>query len=176
METTQLYVELIIIGLETSIWMCAFFINIIGKQILSMVANILDNFASSLFLVGIIYIIGLIMDRFLNFLYQKIKKRIKNESGFEGETSILIWQKHNQEEYFKYAKAKIKILRASTLNFPLISISFICYIWNFVETSRNILSIYIFMLGILFTWTSWKAYLDSLKSYYQKARLLELMN
>ncbi len=77
MQTTQLYVELIIIGLETSIWMCVFFINIMGKQILNMIFNILNNFASSLLMIGVIYIIGLIMDRFSDLLYQKIKKRLK---------------------------------------------------------------------------------------------------
>ena len=175
METTQLYVELIIIGLETSIWMCVFFVNIIGKQIMSMFADILNNFASSLVLVGIIYIIGLIMERLSNLLYKRIKKKIKKESGFKGETSILIWQRHNQEKYFEYAKSKIRILRASTLNLPLITVSFIWYIWNFAESNRIILLIYVFALGSLFTWTSWKAYISSLKSYYDKARLLEQM-
>ncbi len=174
METTQLYVELIIIGLETSIWMCIIFVNIIGKQVIGITSNILNNLSSSLLLVGVLYILGLLMDRLSELIYKKVENKIRRNSGFEEKTSILIWEKHNKGKYFEYAKTKIKILRASTINVPLISISLMWYIWNFEKNNQIMLSMYVLLLGGLFTWVSWKSHLNSLKSYFDKARLLEL--
>lgn len=175
METTHLYVELIIIGLETSVWMCMVYINIVGNQIAEIISKVLNNFSSSLLLIGLLYIVGILMDRLADMIYKKIENRIRKESGLEAKSSILIWKKYDQEKVSDYMRSRIRILRVSTLNIPLITLSFLWSVLVSAGTSL-FLVIYIIIIGILFTYVSWKSYIKSVQNYYNKARVLELSN
>lgn len=175
METTHLYVELIIIGLETSVWMCMVYINIVGNQIVEIISKVLNNFSSSLLLIGLLYIVGILMDRLVDMIYKKIENKIRKESGLEAKSSILIWKKYDQEKVSDYIRSRIRILRVSTLNTPLITLSFLWYVLVSDETSL-FLVIYIIIIGVLFTYISWKSYIKSVQNYYNKARVLELSN
>lgn len=53
MYPTHLYVELIVIGIETTVWMCMVYINIVGNKILDIISQILNNLASSILLIGL---------------------------------------------------------------------------------------------------------------------------
>ncbi len=77
METTKLYIELIVIGLETFSWMCIFLIDIVGNKILNFFTKIIDNFSSSLLLIGFLYIIGLLFDRFADMIFKKLKRKLE---------------------------------------------------------------------------------------------------
>lgn len=175
METTHLYVELIIIGLETSVWMCMVYINIVGNQILETISKILNNFASSLFFIVFLYVIGILMDRLADMIYKKTENKIRRESELKAKTSLIIWKKYDQEKVSDYIRSRIRILRISTLNVPLIAISFLWYVLVSAE-SPLFLTIYIIFLGILFTYISLKSYLKSVRDYYNKAKALESSN
>lgn len=172
METTQLYIELIIIGLEGFIWMCTFLVDIIGNKAISVLTNIIGNFSSSLLLIGILYVIGILIDRFADIIFQKKENAIRNKSGLQAKSSILVWKKYDAEKYAEYSRTRVRILRASILNLPMISISFILYVIRCLD-KFYMLVIYILILGILFTYVSWKSYNLSLIRYYDKACALE---
>lgn len=172
METTQLYIELIIIGLEGFIWMCTFLVDIIGNKATSVLTNVLDNFSSSLLLIGILYVIGILVDRFADIIFQKREDAIRNKSGLKAKSSILVWKKYDAEKYAEYSRTRVRILRASILNLPMISISFMLYVMKYLD-KFYMLVIYILILGTLFTYVSWKSYKLSLIRYYDKACALE---
>lgn len=169
MESTLLYVEMIIIGVETFIWMFIFFINIVGNKSFTIITSILNSLTSSLLLIGCLYIIGILMDRLSDIIFESTENKIRKKSGLKAKTTILIWKNADQEKYFDYTRSRIRIVRASVLNIPLIAISTLWYL-----EFKSYLTLYIALLGILFSWISWKSYCKTLKSYYNKARLLEL--
>lgn len=169
MESTLLYVEMIIIGIETFIWMCMFFINIIGNKSFTIIFNVLNNLTSSLILIGCLYIIGILMDRLSDIVFENTENKIRKKSGLEAKTTMLIWESADQEKYFDYTRSRIRIVRASIINIPLIAISILWYLGF-----KSDLTLYIILIGTIFFWISWKSYCKTLKSYYNKARLLEL--
>lgn len=173
METTQLYIELIIIGLETTGWFCICIVNIIGNRVINIFSNILNNFSSSLLLIGVFYIIGILMDRLADMVFQKGEDKIRTESGLRAKSSFLIWKKYDAQKYADYARSKIRILRASIINIPLIAVSIIWYLLKYFKEPFDML-IMISALGLLFTYISWKSYDLSVKRYYDKACALEL--
>lgn len=173
METTQLYIELIIIGLEASIWMCIFYINIVGNKIMNIITNIVNNLGSSLLLIGILYIIGVLVDRLADVIFQKTENNIRSKSGMKAKSSIIIWGKNNQSDFANYARTRIRILRASIINIPLIMISVVWYTLEYYEW-QTILVIYILSLGILFTYVAWHSFVKLVEIYYDKARVLEM--
>lgn len=172
METTRLYIELVIIGLEGFIWMCTFLVDVIGNKAMGVLADILDNFSSSLLLLGILYIIGILVDRLADFIFQKKENAIRNKSGLHAKSSILVWNKYDAENYAQYTRTRIRILRASILNLPMISISIMLYVMKYLDKSYMLI-IYTLILGTLFTFVSWKSYNLSLIRYYDKACALE---
>lgn len=82
------------------------------------------------------------------------------------------WKEYDTQKYSDYSRSKIRVLRASVINMPLITLSAVWYILKYTETFY-ILIIYVSILGIFFTYISWKSYNLSLKQYYDKARALE---
>lgn len=172
METTQLYIELIIIGLETFCWISICIINIIGYEVINIITKILNSFSTSLLLIGILYIIGILMDRLADMIFQKSENRIREESGLKAKSSFLIWKRFDAQKYSDYSRSKIRILRASIINIPLITISVIWYILIYIENFYDITK-YTLFFGMLCTYISWRAYNSSLSKYYEKARALE---
>ncbi len=77
METTQLYIELVIIGLEAFGWISFFVIDIIGNKVVSIFNNILNNFSTSVLLIGVLYVIGILIDRLADIIFQKKKSLLE---------------------------------------------------------------------------------------------------
>ena len=102
MGTTALYVELVIIGLETAMWIAAFSIYLTDVQYISLIGKLLGILPASVLLLGILYILGLITDRVADYLFDKEENKIRLNSGLHAKSSILIWKKSSQEEYFKF--------------------------------------------------------------------------
>lgn len=173
MEFTQLYIEMVIIGLEASIWIYTSFLDISGNKIFDGISRITDSFALSVFLIGILYVIGIVMDGIANIIFQNNENKIRQKSGLQAKSTILIWQETEQaKKYFEYARSRIRILRSSVVNIPLISVTLIWYVFRF-EYNR-LFSLYILFLGAFFTVMAWMAFQKLLNSYYNKARVLEL--
>lgn len=172
MKTTELYFEMILIGLETSVWISFSFVNIIGNVIVDLIYKVLNNFSSSLLLIGIFYIIGVLLDRFADIVFQERENYYRRKSGFKNKTSVAIWQKNNVEKYAEFTRVRGRILRASIINLPLITLTLIWYIFNNL-CSLNLI-FYILALGILFTYVAWKSYNETLEKYYARAHILEM--
>lgn len=172
MKTTELYFELILIGLQTSIWMSLSLVNLIGNIVIDWIYKVLDNFSSSILLIGILYIIGVLLDRLADIVFQERENYYRKKSGFINKTSVAIWQKFNVGKYAEFTRVRGRILRASIINLPLIILTLTWYIIENLYTLNLIL--YIWTLGIIFTYVAWKSYNETLEKYYARAHILEM--
>ena len=77
--------------------MSIFLIIMVGNEIVSTLNEIANKFSSSLLLIGILYIIGILVDRLANMIFQKGENNIRNASGLRAKSSGLIWRKYNVE-------------------------------------------------------------------------------
>ena len=173
MGTTALYVELVIIGLETAMWIAAFSIYLTDVQYISLIGKLLGILPASVLLLGILYILGLITDRVADYLFDKEENKIRLNSGLHAKSSILIWKKSSQEEYFKFTRSKIRILRASAINLPLFTVSIVLNVSRYYGYQTNFLG-FIVILGTALSLFSLYGYKQSTENYYNKARILEI--
>lgn len=173
MEATALYAELIIIGLETSIWVGMLAVFFSGPLIQDLIRYLLEKVPAAILLLGILYVVGMTMDRAVDWLFKKFEDKIKKQSKMEAPSSIIIWKNSDQENFFLYTRSRIRILRASTLNFPLITISTLCLLWKY-QGDRFGMFLFTLVLGLLFSVFAFTGYRYSVKSFYEKARFLEL--
>lgn len=70
----------------------------VGNEIVSALNEIVNIFSSSLLLMGIIYIIGILVDRLADMIFQKGENNIRNASGLQAKSSFLIWRKYNADQ------------------------------------------------------------------------------
>lgn len=173
METTALYVELIIIGLETSLWITSFITYLTNLVFLKNIGILLEKLPASILLLGILYVLGMIFDRIADLTFTNVENKIRTQSGLEAKSSILIWKQTDQESYLKYTRSKVRILRSSSLNIPLFTFSLLLNISKYYTSAINLM-LFIIIVGILISYFSFKGYEQTDTSFYNKARILEL--
>ncbi len=172
MGTTALYVELVIIGLETMLWILSFSIYFTDIQYLSIICELLEKLPATALLLGLLYILGMIVDRAADKFFEKTEEKARAKSGLHAESSILIWKKSGQEEYFKFTRSKIRILRASVLNLPLLAVAIALDIFRYYGWRKPFFCFTVFV-GAALSVLSLYGYKRTMKNYYAKARILE---
>ncbi len=172
METTALYVELIVIGLEVSLWLASFSVYFTDVKYLPMMAEVLGKLPVSILLLGVMYILGLLLDRLADLLFMRLERYCRTKTGLKSASTILIWKKSGQEEYMKFSRSKIRILRASLLNVPLF---FLSLLLNVARCCGGKSAIFRFVLavGIVLWLSAALGWWGAVKSFYQKAAILE---
>lgn len=173
MATTSLYVELIIIGLETMIWIASFSIWITDIKYISVIKEVIEKLPASIFMLGILYILGLVFDRVADIVFSKVEKQMRTSSGLKARSSILIWKKSEQEEYFSFTRSKIRILRASSINIPLFTVSMVFNISKYYDGNVFFI-LFVVTIGMMLSCFSYKGYKQTTKRFYDMARILEM--
>jgi len=134
MSTTQLFVELIVIGFGVMIW---FAFLIAGVKGLPFDKAIFDIKLSSFWppLLGIAYVFGILLDRVLYYAFGSRKKRIEEDilkDDLRGKVHVIeriVMTEHDNLNYeVHYNRTRMRICRAWFLNFILIGMSL--FIWQ----------------------------------------------
>jgi hypothetical protein len=174
METTKLYVELIIIGLQSSVGVAFTLINIIGLEISKRMIALLDKFLISILLLGVFYMLGLIVDRFSDLLFQKLENKLRNKSGIKSKSVMLLPFRDNQYEFMMYCRSRIRILRATIFNTLFVMASTLWFI--FLYTNNNRLGYIVFVLvgGVFIITVCYISLCKLLENIYSKAKVFEL--
>lgn len=172
MGTTSLYVELIIVGLETIMWISSFSVFLTDIKYISVIKELIEKLPASIFLLGIMYILGLIFDRVSDLIFRKMENQIRSNSGLEAKSSILIWKASKQEEYFSFTRSKIRILRASTINIPLLVASIALNVFKYYQSKHMFLA-FILIVGCALSYFTFVGYKQSIINFYNKAKILE---
>lgn len=149
METTALYVELVIIGVEVLTWIVGLIILFTDLSTLNCLKKLLENGSMLVYILGISYVFGMIFDKMMDILLKRGEKKIRNKYELETKSTITIWVKANQESNFKYNRSKIRILRSSGLNILLITI--ILFFNGFRYFDNQVLLILFVIFGFIFS-------------------------
>lgn len=92
METTKLYVEYIVVGMETLAIIFLVIFIIIGDAFLPIIKYCIKNIVPSIIMLGWCYILGLIVDRIADIIYDKRKMHIKEKYAGKGNESFLVFE------------------------------------------------------------------------------------
>ena len=89
METTKLYVEYIVVGMETLAIIFLVIFIIIGNTFLPIIKYCIKNIVPSIIMLGWCYILGLIVDRIADIIYDKRKILMRRSLSFSREARSL---------------------------------------------------------------------------------------
>ena len=98
-------------------------------------------------MLGWCYILGLIVDRIADIIYDKRKMHIKEKYPIVAETSIIVWEHFKQDAFATFTLSRIRLMRSTALNS--------------------------FAMLIVCTYASDLAHFNLLNNYYKKTMKLE---
>ena len=171
METTKLYVEYIIVGMETlAVIMLILFIAI-GDDFLQDIIYITENIVPSIIMTGVCYILGLIVDRMADIFFEKRKNLIKEKYRTAAQTSIIVWEHYKQDTFATFTLSRIRLMRSTVLNSMLLVVFGPIAAWKYYESAKSAI---LFAVGFaLVLIGSNKAHKNLLETYYKKTLKLE---
>ena len=170
METTALYVEYIVIGMETLVWILMIVFVIIGDAFTAIISYCIENILPSAMVIIVCYILGLVTDRIVDTMFEKRKKEIKKGYTLESQTSIAIWEEYSNSTYANFTLSRIRILRSTIFNSAIIGMvgTYLSY-----EYYNNALAIFTALLFTCIFWGANSAHNNLLDNYYSKTSALE---
>ena len=185
MNTTLLFAELLIIGLQAAVWMFLLLINVFGiGWVQSVQAGNLATWQAPILIVllSVFYVIGVMIDRAADVLFSRWERKLRR-IGFPDPPMPLVVLRfelargnEHLNHQFEYNRSRMRISRASALNFGLATLMGTIYILMRAQTaSPNAKWILVFMaltigialtLGAAFTWRKlMRGYFGMLKEY-----------
>ena len=174
METTKLYIELIIIGLQSSVGVAFTLVNIIGLEMAKKIIALLDKFLISILLLGVFYMLGLIVDRFSDLLFHKIEDNLRNKSGLKSKSVMLLPFSDNQYEFILYCRSRIRILRATIVNTLFVMTSSIWFITLYTNCNKHKYIVFVLVGGVFIVTICYISLCRLLKNTYTKAKVFEI--
>ncbi|MEW5735719.1 MAG: hypothetical protein AB1921_12745 [Thermodesulfobacteriota bacterium] len=157
MTTSMLFAELVIIGIQVIVWLGLLFIGYLG--IPAWIVNLKDwQTVVAVLVLCIGYTLGILFDRISDRVFARwnniLKQRIiPNPDPSIGAMRYLIAEDNDHlNNFLEYTRSRMRISRASALNFPLIAFSTL-YVIHKVYSSFFILPaiVLIITLGTFLT-------------------------
>lgn len=171
MSTTQLFIELLIIGLGVAIWLFLLVASLFGYHVDSSVPKIDTVFVTSL--LGIAYVLGIIVDRLAYKLFYRLERATKVKVF--GSSSALLLEMITRhistnadalKQQIIYNRSRIRICRSWIINFGLISIFFV--IWGIRVKFLDISQVFFLgVIGLSFCCFSIFTFLTLIRDYYK---------
>ncbi len=150
MSTTTLFIELLIIGLGVCVWLVLLVSSLIGVNWLDRLINSgIKEYAGlvTAFVFAIAYMMGIVVDKFAKWIIEESglckwlrnwedqlnriwqKKNATNGNKFLKKYADIIVDKGDPMSDLLYGRSKVRILRASIINMPFITISGIIFLF-----------------------------------------------
>lgn len=160
MTTTQLFVELLVIGLGVLIWVALFIAGLLGVPFEKSIFDIKWSIWPPL--LGLAYVFGILLDRFMYSVFNRrhniIMRHILCDNKYL-EPPILERMVMNDSEPLNYMihynRSRSRICRAWFLNFLLIGASFAIWQYRVNQISNPCLLVIVLLLLFLSALSCW---------------------
>jgi hypothetical protein len=174
MNTTSIFVELVVIGLHTAIWVGLIILTFTGHQNLDPERLFTLNLA--LPILAITYILGILIDRASDMVLAAQDDRLRSQNDFRGLPSFLsmrfyiLSKSSDVYEQLEYTRSRLRIARASILNFAFTTVAAALFIWfqlgkALAAEYRVMVCIAAALVGVLLTWISYQSWIVLAKTY-----------
>ncbi|MGJ3245691.1 MAG: hypothetical protein ACFE0I_06400 [Elainellaceae cyanobacterium] len=142
MNTTDLFVEIIVIGIGGIIWLSLLIFSFLDYQ--WILWDRATAFISLIPFLAITYVLGIILDRIADQIFKACDKKLRkvqfssNEEYHSARNYTYTYASEKIIGLFEYGRSRLRISRAWNINFVLIAISLTIFIWkNFTDTSLD---------------------------------------
>ncbi len=176
MNTTNLFVELIVIGVGVSFWLLLVACSVFGSSWLPDNDGVI--LVAAIPSLAVVYALGIIWDRISDWIFQKfwtddLRSRHFDSLGeYYNARRTLLTQSGALSELLEYGRSRLRICRGWTLNALMSAIALNIFTWSdhspVFEIDRTRLSIFGSVFLILLAGGSWFAWRSLAASEYRK--------
>ncbi|MCH9670744.1 MAG: hypothetical protein K0U93_04775 [Gammaproteobacteria bacterium] len=134
MSTTNLFVELLVIGLGVFVWLMLLALAIIGVDQLALNDKVL--FASALPVLAFTYVLGIVWDRIADKLFDRIwsdglrRMHFQDKSSYYDARRIILTRSPALSALLEYGRSRLRICRAWTLNALMMCIALNAFLFG----------------------------------------------
>ncbi len=164
MNTTSIFVELVIIGFHSLIWVGLFVLTIVGPEKLPIDKILTLDMALPALAAG--YILGILIDRLADIAFIPADHRLRKEHDLHGLPPFLamrfyiLHKSKDSYDQLEYTRSRLRIARAGFLNFIMITIAsmlLVC-IRTLHAFTVPLLVVICFALGVAGAFLAWICY------------------
>ena len=168
MATTNLFVELIVIGIGSFAWVCLLLLALLGVDVVPL-EKLIGMPAAAVPALAAVYLLGIVTDRLADSLFHLASTRHKHESHYNGGSKQYYCDRAyvlaNSEQFalaYEYSRSRQRICRGWTLNSVAILICLDLLLWRNRDgigdwsCVMTIASIFLAALAVA-CWMSWNA-------------------
>ncbi|MBW4525378.1 MAG: hypothetical protein KME18_09325 [Phormidium tanganyikae FI6-MK23] len=169
MNTTNLFVELIVIGAGAFFWILLFTLSLFGYNWLPW-EKVTASPAILLPLLTVTYVLGIVVDRLADSLFSKRDKKLRYTHGFSSNDEYHIARNHVYTHAVdkiialsEYGRSRLRISRAWSINFVMLVLNSLVLVWtrltNLPQSTRWVISIFcivMFGFGAATTFSAWR--------------------
>ncbi len=177
MNTTLLFAELLIIGLQSVIWLLLLAFNFLGFGWLQALKAVSDwQTLIAVASLSVLYVLGIVIDRVADFSFYgwdcSLKNRILPGLSFSSSAVRFDISKDNEflNRQFEYTRSRLRIARASSLNFAISTVLLVILIVRVQAPNEAALLFFSVLLGILLTAGSVYAWRTLAVTYYKMVK------
>jgi hypothetical protein len=143
MNTTELFVEIIVIGVGVDLWLGLLILTFFGYSWIPW-----GQFTSIVSLVpflAVTYVLGITIDRLADQIYSRWDKKLRsykftnNAEYHQARTATYTHASDNIIDLFEYGRSRLRISRSWSINFALIGTFISTFIWfNFPSLAAGL--------------------------------------
>lgn len=184
MSTTDLFVELIVVGLGAFSWLLLLLLAVLGVD-LELLRAILAEPAAALPAMVLIYLLGIVTDRaadrLFNLWWVEKKQRLLYPGGqnqFHQDKTLVLGQSERFAQMYEYSRSRQRICRGWALNGFLLLITGLILLFVRFSQLPNLslvaFTLLLLLLGLVYScWQAWVLMVDTeLRRVHEQATLL----
>lgn len=171
MNTTALFVELLVIGLGVTIWLVLLIAAVFGYTFSNLASNVSIFALAPIF--GIAYLLGIVVDRIAYELFRGLEKRIRNRiipgsgaSPTSDRERFVLTNSEVLRDQIIYNRSRLRLCRSWIINFILIALS--SAIWGYAVEQYN--SFVLTLLGVTFALLTFWTWRKLSEDYYTNVK------
>ena len=172
MNTTNLFVELVVIGVGILAALILLVLSIFGYEWVSW--NIITSPTILIPLLSVTYLLGIVVDRIADLLFKKWNRDLRlqifpnNHEYHLARNYVYQFAGEQVIALFLYGRSRLRICRAWSLNCILLAVSLIVFIWtrlsqvsNETRISITIFGTAFFVIGAIANFLTWRKLADN---------------
>lgn len=184
MSTTNLFVELIVIGIGAFAWIALLLLTIFGID-LELLRWLSSTPALAIPALSLIYLLGILTDRLADCTFHALRMDNKHRERYPGgsdqfhrDRALILSQSEHMAQLYEYSRSRQRICRGWAVNAMVLLFACILFIPTRLDTLVNValvlpLTSILLALLALGCWWSWEALTDTeLKRIKEQAALL----
>lgn len=176
MKTTDLFVELVVIGVGVAAWLTFIILGIFGWEWIKLNNTIV--LITAVPALSVVYVLGIIFDRVSDEIFHKCwgdrlrAKVFKTQKEYFDARRIILTRSERLSDLLEYGRSRLRICRGWAVNCILILLSVVFFVWKQLPggADRIIISISSVVLLALMSFGAWFAWRKLTLNEYRKVK------